>query len=311
MKISEIKEILKGYTEKEKDKIIIELYKMFPKKMKEIKGVDMYLKNANSKKEEQNGIFNEDLIAEIYSFICLAENGLYASSNRSVSKEERKNWRFKVKRYYKILKNVPPTGNEGVLATNYLINLFSLLSYGTHYLTFSSWRTFSAINVYQLDYLSMLYDRILVNGNNDAALVKCAKLSLIYCDTNVLYRDGIIELCYHIKDKNDKIKLIEILNNEINELKKKKTRNDYVIESYYSGLLYFYFMVQKFDDGINLFLKNSEDNLEVKLFIVLDILEVLEYKEEWITTYEKYQNKVDFRDSLKEKYISIKKDIDN
>ena len=311
MKISEIKELLKSYDEKEKDRIIIELYNKIPKKMREIKGVDEYLKNANAKKENQKDIFNEELIVEMDYFIRCAKEGLYASPNRFVSKEERKNWRFKVKKYYKILKNVPPTKNEGIVATNYLVMLFDLLSYGTHYLTFSSWSTFSAIGIYQIDYLSMLYDRILINGINEEILTKCAKLSLIYNDSNVLYRDGVVELCYHINDKNDKIRLIDIINDEIETLKKNKLRDNYIIESYYNGLLYFYFTTQKFTEGIDFYIKHSKDDLEIKLYVILEVLESLEYMEEWVLFYEKYQNKVNFRDSLKEKYINIKKDIDN
>lgn len=311
MKVSEIKELLKGYTEKEKDRIIIELYNKIPKKMREAKGVDEYLKNANAKKEAQNGTFNDDLIAEMNYFISCANEGLYASPNRFISKEDRKNWRYKVKRYYKILKNVPPVGEEGIIATDYLIMLFNLLSYGTHYLTFTSWSTFSSIGIYQLDYLNLLYDRILANGINDETLTKCAKLSLIYCDGNVLYSDGIVDLCYHINNKDDKIKLIDILNKEIEELSKKKRRDSHMIESYYNGLLYFYFTSQKFADGVANFLKNSTDRLEVKLYIILSVLETLEYKEEWIELYEKYENKVEFRDYLKETYLNMKKDIDN
>lgn len=311
MKVSEIKELLKGYTEKEKDRIIIELYNKIPKKMREAKGVDEYLKNANAKKEAQNGTFNDDLIAEMNYFISCANEGLYASPNRFISKEDRKNWRYKVKRYYKILKNVPPVGEEGIIATDYLIMLFNLLSYGTHYLTFTSWSTFSSIGIYQLDYLNLLYDRILANGINDETLTKCAKLSLIYCDGNALYSDGIVDLCYHINNKDDKIKLIDILNKEIEELSKKKRRDSHMIESYYNGLLYFYFTSQKFADGVANFLKNSTDRLEVKLYIILSVLETLEYKEEWIELYEKYENKVEFRDYLKETYLNMKKDIDN
>ena len=79
----------------------------------------------------------------------------YESPNRFVSQEDRKNWCFKVKSYYKTLKNVLPCYEDGIIATDYLMKLFNLLSYGTHYLKFTSWSTFSRIGVHQLDYLSI------------------------------------------------------------------------------------------------------------------------------------------------------------
>ena len=43
MKIPEIKELLKGYNEKEKDRIIIVLYNKIPKGMRRDKDIDYYL----------------------------------------------------------------------------------------------------------------------------------------------------------------------------------------------------------------------------------------------------------------------------
>ena len=42
MKVAEIKEILKKYNNEEKEKIIIELYKRIPKRVKEDYNIDNY-----------------------------------------------------------------------------------------------------------------------------------------------------------------------------------------------------------------------------------------------------------------------------
>ena len=45
---------------------------------------------------------------------------------------------------------------------------------------------------------------------------------------------------------------------------------------------------------------------EVKEYILLDMLDRLALKKEWIKEYESKMNKVDFRESLRERYNSLK-----
>lgn len=306
MKVSEIREILKNYTEKEKDNIIIELYNKFPKKMRESKNIDAYLKNANVKKDKLLMTFDGELLNELDYFIKCVEQELYASPNKIISKEERQKWRFKVKRYYKILMSTDPTTEEGKLATDYLITLFKLLDYGTETLMFTTWDTFSSIGVPEVNYLNKLYDRILVTGKSEENLIRCAKLSLIHADRFTLYSDGISELNFHV-DLEEKIKLIEILNKEIEN--NKKSEYKYTIESYYKGLLYLYFSSDLIDAGIKCYLNNVDEELEIKFYIILEVLENLGYVDKWVEIYEKYQKQVNYRESLKEEYEKYKKII--
>ena len=308
MKVSEIKELLKGYTEKEKDRIIIELYNKIPKGMRRDKDIDYYLQNAhlNKEKEKIAYTYDADFLSELNYFLECAKEGLYASPNRIISKSERTSWNTKAKKFYKVLVNTDPTTDDGMDATDYLITLFNLLSYGTHCLVFSSWKTFSRINTHQMDYLSMLYKRILINGSTDDALRKCAKLSLIYADDDVLTRFGIMMLSSVVHEKGDKLKLIEILKEEIANFKKRNPRDSYYVCEYCYGMLYMYFTIQEFAEGIKFFLQNSIDPIESKVYCILEVLEDLEYFDEWVELYEKYEKKINIRDSLKEKYINFK-----
>lgn len=45
---------------------------------------------------------------------------------------------------------------------------------------------------------------------------------------------------------------------------------------------------------------------EVKEYILLEMLETFEFYEEWVLEYEKHLGKIDYRDSLKEKYNEYK-----
>lgn len=53
-----------------------------------------------------------------------------------ISKADRSKWIFKVKNFYKELNNFIPGTYKKDKATDLLVKLFKILSYGTHYLTF-------------------------------------------------------------------------------------------------------------------------------------------------------------------------------
>ncbi len=71
MKVAEIKELLKGYTEKEKDRIIIELYNKIPKGMRRDKDIDYYLQNAhlNKEKEKIAYTYDDNFLCELNYFL--------------------------------------------------------------------------------------------------------------------------------------------------------------------------------------------------------------------------------------------------
>lgn len=84
---------------------------------------------------------------------------MYVKPNKIIPKTERSKWRFKVKTFYKQLNAFLPASENGIRATDLLKELFMILSYGTNFLTFSSWNTFGAIQVSQSDYLKNIMER--------------------------------------------------------------------------------------------------------------------------------------------------------
>ena len=230
--------------------------------------------------------------------------GLYAPPNRIISKSERSSWNTKAKKYYKALVNTDPSTYEGHSATKYLIKLFELLSYGTHSLVFSGWKTFSKIYVDELEYLSILYMRILINGYTDEYLETCANISLIYPDDCVLASAGITMLNDMIQDIETKIRLIEILNYKNKNL----TYFNYT-SYYYFALLYVYFSIQYFSEGFIYYLKNCNSKLDNKIYAILKVLDELGYHDEWLELYEKYEKKVEMPDALKKQYKELKKNL--
>ncbi len=319
MKVNELRKVLERYNEKEKENIIVELYKMFPKKMKIDKEIDEYLENANKKKEKvkEIDIFNNELIGEMNYFIQCAKAGLYANPNRIVSKSDRSKWRFKVRRYFKVLTSVNSKDDASMIATNFLVEFYKLLSRGSETLVFSNWDTFRAIQVDQVEYISIIYQRILSEGINEDTLSKCLDLSLLPACSDVCGYWLVIELGKYVTDIDDIKTLEKLMINKIleyNAMIKKLNRYDsriYDYEKYIKNIVdggvYVIFNGVLVKEGIDFFLKYYPDSdMEVKYYILLGILKEYEYYEDWITLFEKNKNKIKFRDSLYEDYKEIK-----
>ena len=97
MKINELRETIKKYNETEKEKVIVELYKRIPKRIKEDYNIDEYIINLKNKiKKENIEITIERLEKEVNYFIECAYADLYARPNKIISKNNRSKGRFKV-----------------------------------------------------------------------------------------------------------------------------------------------------------------------------------------------------------------------
>lgn len=313
MKVKELRDVLKNYNEKEKENIIVNLYNVIPKKVKDNKDVDRYLMNANEKKEKikPNGEFNGDLIDEINMFMECAEEGLYSYPNKTISKEERSGWRFKVIRFYKALSNVPTDTKDGEVATEYLRRLFRLLCDGCDTLIFSNWEPFRAIRISRYEYLDCLFKRILALGYSDENLVKCIKICMYPIDRESLKSDALEQLFDIISDKDTKLRLIELTQKEIEEysiLIKEKYNESYELQEYGSSVSYMYLSLHMTNEAIS-YLSKFEKKEEILFYVIFNNLYKLDYYEEWIEVYEKYKDKIEYRDRINEDYKTIKEMI--
>lgn len=319
MKISELRPIVKKYNKDELENIIVELYKRVPKNVKEDYNIDDYIINIQSAtknvvKKNDEVDFNE-LKDKIIRFIRAVDEGLYCRPNRAISKSERSKWRFKVKKYYKLLNLTDPATSDGEDATLLLIELFKRLSCGIVTLLFTNWNTFNAIGVYQVDYFINIYNRISSSKILD-------KYKIIY-DLLFLpidsYGESLDELYTNlVKDDDERNYMINLAKNKIDnlkeELKNKKlsynakynikeliNQNVKLIVRLYIGLNEIEKAKKYFNDNF------IYENIENKVYILLNILEEYNLIDEWITEYEKYP-KIEYKKYLIEKYYKFKND---
>lgn len=321
MLVSELKKELEKYSSKEKDKIIVELYKRIPKKVKEDYEIDNMIinlkENIQTKLQKETMSF-EQLEAEINYFLTCARNGLYASPNRVISKPERSKWRFKVKKYYKELTNIDPNTENGKKATDLLRQIYLILSIGSNYLTFSNWETFQAVQISQPEFFETVANRKLMIEVSKQSLEYCVDLLDVVKSPYILFEDLIFAFLNCLKTSDMKYVAVLLIEEKIKYYKEKlveikKAKKDTYdttekINDFTLAGVYIYFSLNEIEAGIKFFHKyHSHFDKEVNEYILLEIIEFFGLDEEWIKEYEKHLGKIDYRDGLKEKYIEKKR----
>lgn len=197
---------------------------------------------------------------------------------------------------------------EGKKATDLLQKLYNILSYGTNYLTFSSWNTFGAIQVSQPDFLKNIIERKLVNGITKEGLEKCIKLLNVEYDPQEYHKSILVAFESCLKTTDARYMAIELLKEQVeNPEMIGKQKNSYKENYFVECIVDLYFELCEVEKGIKYFHKQyKEKDKEVKEYILLKQLEEFELYKNWIVEYEKHLEKIDYRDSLKEEYKELK-----
>ena len=142
MKAEEIRNVLKTWKKEDIVKLYTQTYRRVPKAAKE--ELDLVIRNGmgsgtaavQKKKDERRDI--RELEQEIDIFIERATEGLYYYANRTVSKKERSNWRFTVKRMIKELMSYTPEDIEYDKSNVLLCHIYDILGRAAGFYTFAS-----------------------------------------------------------------------------------------------------------------------------------------------------------------------------
>lgn len=187
MRVTELRELLEKYSKDDLSKMMIELYKAIPKKVRDEKEIDgmlqdfqQYKEAEKIKKEKEKHVDLNDLEREITQFIQNAYKQNYIAPNRYVSKKERPKWRFKVKSYIKQLQQVPVEGNEGKRATDLLEKLYEMLCYGCGYYIFNTDNPFRSIGMEQVELFDIILKRKFSMGINKEIISSALKQIINY-----------------------------------------------------------------------------------------------------------------------------------
>ena len=104
MKVAELNKTIGGYTTEQLRRLLVEMYKAMPKRVKEDHGIDDMICSPASKRNNRKGEVAPDieaLASEAERFVSNAYNDYYYIPNPVVPKRERSQWRFTVLRLFK------------------------------------------------------------------------------------------------------------------------------------------------------------------------------------------------------------------
>ena len=115
-----------------------------------------------------------------------------------------------------------------------------------------------------------------------------------------------------LKTTDAKNMAIELLKEQVEKWKEKyKKQSSYENEAQINRLVecivQIYFELCEVQNGIKYFHKQYiEKDKEIKEYILLDMLEEANLYKEWVLEYESQEKRVDYRESLREKYKEYK-----
>jgi hypothetical protein len=320
MKVGELRTVLKKYDQATLSDIIISLYKVIPKKIKEEKEIDEVLNDFSNKKLGNKApdlpVDFRTLVTEVLRFVVYAEAQYYFAPNSYVHKKDRPKWRFIAKRYIKALLAV--TGENAEASTDLLNLIYRMLSHGCNYWIFSTDNPFSSVGFEQTELLSIVIAKNFHYGVNTKTMRKVIGLVLeSNVDRMTLHTSLFLTFVDNLKSNDAKTLAAEECLYYAKENFGKAFQDDNFFQvkrdEYYENELHdlvteLYFHINaslyEYDEAIRYYWDHhkskkergkyqgyAERQNEISLYILLKWLEMYGEDELWICEYEKATDK--------------------
>ena len=324
MLIKEVRNIIDKYSEKELKVLIAEIYKAIPKKIKEEKDIDELIQDINFRKKSRRRTVSSKeeidinyLEYEVNQFIEYAYKQYYFAPNSYVYKKERSKWRFEAKRFIKDLEMVSGNHEDIEIATNLMRGIYEVLCYGTYYVIFSSSEPFNSVGIEQEDLYEKIISRLFISGVNTKNIQEAIKIMV----ANEPSSDLIPVLLENLKTTEAKQIAIEQSELLLKRIKNKEYLTDNLLErkledNYWLDdkiniiveLVFDCYISLRENKSACMFLKKHYQAIddEVKLYVLLRLIEEKELVDLWINEYEKAVEKgIEVRKELQKKYVYI------
>lgn len=332
MKVQEVRECLKKFSENEAKELVVALYKAMPKALKEEKEIDALITEFQdakdpSKKKTAKAVDIYALEEEIETFIQNAYLQNYMVPNRVISKSERPKWRFHVKRYYKTLYATPANSPEGKIATKLLWKLYDMLCYGCNYYIFNTQDPFNSAGFRQFEYFDALLKRMFSADQSIETFQKAVDSAATWqLDYNTVNADLIGILLEYLSSEDELHIVMNIAKQKADEIEnalKASGRRSSASTEYYAKrekvqnlaaiVLCVCLRLEERKSGISYFKEHvDEKNKEIMLYMILEYIAEYGTEEDWILTYEEAVRKgIQPRETLQERYKKIKKEMES
>lgn len=324
MYVKDLRKIIKEYSRKDLEQLVVELYKQIPKAKREDHQTDELIHNLKEGKVVKKKAIEkpsiDQLKTEILDFIDLAKEQYYVKPNTIVPKKQRSNWRFVVINFIKQLDLYTSSDSGYAIATELYFDLYEILSQATNYWVFVSDEPFSAINISQSEFIEKICARLFHATYHEKDIEKVLTLILENpTDYMILSSQLLKALLKYLPTNPVKESALKIVDRLIKEKQTSfngasKFSNEYYhLEGNLKNLVSFSLEVQinlnQIDEGIQYFQKYYPGkDREITLYVLLGILENHELYEPYITTYEAASKRnINPRENLKSKYHFYKK----
>ncbi len=201
MNLPELKGSIKSLSVDELKLIIVEMYRIIPKKHREEKHIDdlirdpgTYMQFGKTLTKQSTKIDFPQLKQEIEIFIENAQMSYYFAPNNVVHKTQRPKWRFKVRQYLKDLQQIPMDTPDGLIATDLLDQLFGVLSQACHRYLFNTTDPFRSIGTPQTDMFEIIITRRIHSGQLVESIKKAVSTAVNSYTESFTPPDALINL---------------------------------------------------------------------------------------------------------------------
>ncbi len=293
MKITELRQKLNKMKHDEVIKLAVEFYKAVPKAKKDNVLDDLINNPQKSTKKATTEVLDLVILEkEIVQFIEHVKDRLYINPNRTVPKQVRSKWRFKVKRWYKALTSQQLKNADTSIQAQLLIELYQILSQGSGQYYFTSEQPFQSIGIEQKNFYFTTISMLQQAQGKMATLQQCIELIVDNdTDENTLTDEIIDEFIRSLPTTALKEQAIGVTKDILKNRYPLPTSEYYGLSylKYYkrNHLTHLVFRLHarlyEFPEAIAYFQENFiEKNAEILLYILVDRLYDFEGSEKYI-----------------------------
>lgn len=329
MKIGELRDKMKQLEKEELQTLIVEMYKLIPKRVKEDTGIDRLIDHPHqfkaAKKTSQSVEQTVDfdmLRSEVELFIKNAYEQNYIAPNRIIAKKERSNWRFTAKRLVDQVTAFASQSNYEQQCAVLLEKLYILFCYASGHYVFTSEEPFRALKIPQEAFLNRVISLkkkvdqpnkwirealllIIDNGVDRETLTSTLLTTMIEHLTNAPLKEQAIRICEE---------LIQVQLSKPTPTKRTFIfQVDFHRDRKIEYLVEMVFMIQsalgEYVEAVNYYEQQypEQSDKEIKLYIELSLIKRYQRLQDWLNVYERaVENGIVPRDSLQRMYQYIK-----
>jgi len=328
MKVAELKKTIGGYRTEQLRRLLIEMYKAMPKRVKEEHGVDDLICNRasrpnNRKSGEAPSI--ETRAFQTERFVANAYSQYYYIPNSVVPKHERSQWRFVALRLFKDINRVATIEANVTKAAELLEKLYVMLCDSCRYVLFSGYDSFQSVGIAQEDFFRAVLQLKRRHGNLREFVRNGIELALKH-DLNryTLYEDLLEAIVAFL----DTIDLKEIAVATCDEIRRdastgyasskpaSKSYEDRSIEcqrrEFLQNLARMGFLCHmalcEYDEAVDYFRKHYVgEEPEIALYVLLNMIDRHQQWDLWARTYEQaIRSGIRPRSELRDRYMEIR-----